>query len=378
MKVKDIESSSTSSSNLHKKEQIQNISKFVSTMSTNTASVFANSFESDSPVLLSVNDREHILSTDAFSWEFDCLKCDVPLLVDVIWGYFDKILMNTNKSISVDKKRLRNFFEILPSYYNDVPYHNIYHATSVVHFTYMLLQDVGFIGFKPIEVFATLLAAVVHDLDHRGYNNAYEKNTNSSLAEKYKDHLPESPLENHHFHYSWEIIDSKSDYFFLADETQKAEVVEFMKACILGTDMANHNTLVDQLKEAKTRSDLSNLQWAVMIVHVADLNNSVRPFDPSAEWSIRIATEWHQQFLIEREKNLPQLPFMEVTTAEKFCKNELSFINFLTKPLWLELASEKFGLSVRHLVEEINQNLKFWAELKESFEEGIKKQEVKA
>jgi hypothetical protein len=46
-----------------------------------------------------------------------------------------------------------------------------------------------------LEKFALILAAIGHDMDHPGLNNAYQMNALTELAIAYNDC---SPLENHH------------------------------------------------------------------------------------------------------------------------------------------------------------------------------------
>ena len=46
-----------------------------------------------------------------------------------------------------------------------------------------------------VERLAIMIGAMAHDLDHPGYNNAYQMNALTELAIAYNDF---SPLENHH------------------------------------------------------------------------------------------------------------------------------------------------------------------------------------
>ena len=52
-----------------------------------------------------------------------------------------------------------------------------------------------FKNLSKLEILATLLSAIGHDLDHPGMNNAYQMNALTTLAITYND---SSPLENHH------------------------------------------------------------------------------------------------------------------------------------------------------------------------------------
>ena len=57
--------------------------------------------------------------------------------------------------------------------------------------------------FSELEVFATLIAAAVHDVDHPGKNNQFLIETGHELAILYNDN---SVLENHHLAMAFRIM----------------------------------------------------------------------------------------------------------------------------------------------------------------------------
>ena len=62
------------------------------------------------------------------------------------------------------------------SSYRDVAYHNAMHGSCVTHGLHWLLTSSDTLAScisTPLEVFACLLAAIVHDLNHDGRNNAF-------------------------------------------------------------------------------------------------------------------------------------------------------------------------------------------------------------
>lgn len=63
----------------------------------------------------------------------------------------------------------------------------------------------------PLEILILLTSAICHDLDHPGYNNAYQINARTELALRYNDI---SPLENHHCAVAFEILESKECNIF--------------------------------------------------------------------------------------------------------------------------------------------------------------------
>lgn len=56
--------------------------------------------------------------------------------------------------------------------------------------------------FEPLESLALFVAAICHDLDHRGKNNAYMKTMSTPLASIYST----SVMERHHFNQTVTIL----------------------------------------------------------------------------------------------------------------------------------------------------------------------------
>lgn len=79
---------------------------------------------------------------------------------------------------------------------NDVPYHNFLHAFDVTQTTFCMLTTMGGRDLlQPIEIYALMLSALFHDLEHPGLNNAYHVKAGTELALRFND---QSVLENHH------------------------------------------------------------------------------------------------------------------------------------------------------------------------------------
>ena len=80
--------------------------------------------------------------------------------------------------------------------YRANPYHNALHGADVLQGVHYLLLSTGVATKLPaITLFATLTAALVHDIGHFGKNNTYLVNARHKLALIYNDqHI----LENMH------------------------------------------------------------------------------------------------------------------------------------------------------------------------------------
>ena len=66
--------------------------------------------------------------------------------------------------------------------YNPNPYHNFHHAFHVFHSVHCILRSKS-IGFlNSFQVLSVLVAAICHDIDHPGNNNAFEKEVSGTVA----------------------------------------------------------------------------------------------------------------------------------------------------------------------------------------------------
>lgn len=89
-----------------------------------------------------------------------------------------------------------------------------------------------------IDIFALLLSALCHDVDHTGRTNAFEASSYSNLAVKYND---EAILENHHSATTFKIM-MEEDFNILSNFT--AENFKYIRKIIISnilhTDMKKH------------------------------------------------------------------------------------------------------------------------------------------
>lgn len=129
----------------------------------------------------------------------------------------------------------------------------------------------------PADVLALVVAAIAHDVDHTGQNNAFHVSTSTELAIVYNDR---SVLENHHAAQLFGLLgESSCDIFSTLSVTLRREVRDAMVAMILGTDMAVHFKNVDRLSAATSAGsfDLSNKEDRTfvleVVLHSADIAN---------------------------------------------------------------------------------------------------------
>ncbi|KAI8469519.1 MAG: hypothetical protein J3K34DRAFT_423476 [Monoraphidium minutum] len=256
------------------------------------------------------------------------------------------------------------------------PYHCAAHAADVVQTTAaMLLADGLTARLTRLEALACLLAAVVHDVDHRGVNNEYLIRTRDDLALTYNDL---SVNESHHLATAFRIMRqpghdllsclSPEDYAFV-----RGLVVDVVKA----TDMQEHHRLAAALKEdiRSLGPDLST--WDAVarghavaaLMHAADISNAAKPAPVSVEWAKRIAEEFWQQGDRERELGLAVQPLFDRARAN-VPASQIAFLQLFVKPsfeLLSHIAPSSGAAALRHY----ECNLARWGALARSGARGF-------
>jgi hypothetical protein len=93
------------------------------------------------------------------------------------------------KKFGIDDTKLRRFLAIIESGYdNKNPYHNSTHAADVIQTLNYFLSKGGLSQYlTELDILAALVAAIIHDYEHPGLNNAYQINVQSDLAVRYND-----------------------------------------------------------------------------------------------------------------------------------------------------------------------------------------------
>mmetsp|Transcript_16814 Transcript_16814/g.31201 ORF Transcript_16814/g.31201 Transcript_16814/m.31201 type:complete len:585 (+) Transcript_16814:2-1756(+) len=275
---------------------------------------------------------------DVSNWHIDYFKLDDRDAFGLVLQslrYFECF-----STIQVQRPVLYAFFSEVKASYQAMPYHNFQHAMSTVHYVFKLLQAADVCKYlTKIDLFAIVIAALCHDCDHRGRNNAFEIMTRSELALRYND---ASPLENHHCARAFEIAFTGGDehpcniFEGLAVDIYKA-VRERMVAGILSTDMKHHGHHVELLQTFQPDYGKNNAQSQFLVelfLHSADISNPLMPEDISLRWAEAIAQEFSEQVRDEKNLGLPVTTFMDnLRDPIAVAKSQLGFINFVIHPL---------------------------------------------
>ena len=157
-------------------------------------------------------------------------------------------LLNVPGPTAVPQRNWYNFYANVKQIYRALPYHNFYHALSVIHYSAKLaLECVALPHLSEGHRFALLVSALCHDVDRRGCNNAFEV-------------VSRSELESHSAAKSFEIAfsngpgTSSRNIFEKFDSETYTNVRQVIVAAILSTDMAFHGTHLKKLEAFESKN----------------------------------------------------------------------------------------------------------------------------
>ena len=329
------------------------------------------------------------------TWDFDILSLRQDELLPFSMALLSRLRIPQKFDVSANiwQAFVQKVEKYMTAY--DNPYHNYYHCIDVMYTTFVFIHEfAASVWIQDLDVFALLVSAIVHDLDHPGTNNAYQINASTSLAILYND---VAVLENHHCATTFELISNPHyDIFGGLDSTQKKDIRKLMIMGILATDMAVHFSLQTELNEMinscrkrsksnsqnddvllqddvlrsknssnnaitlldSTELSLNDRERGILVkglLHAADISNPAKPFRISKAWSDLVIEEFFQQGDRELREGLPVSPNMD---RNKTFQDEMSlnFLDVIVCPFYLVFAPlmPRLHHVYKHLV--VNRN----------------------
>lgn len=332
---------------------------------------------------------------DAFSvirsWELDPWEFSMPQLVDLVVDMFDYFDLLHHFDIS--KATMRRFVVGVKNTYQDVPYHNFYHAFTTLHVSFMVVSSQSCLAssssfpsltslslaaapppsaasaggalFEARDLMAIFVAAYCHDMNHDGRTNDFHIRRRSATAMLYND---QSVLENMHAAACFETMrEPGHDIFERATPSEFRHLRKSIIRAILATDMHAHASIVTQLheklkREVFTAEDETHRELLVnAIVHAADVSGPALSEKLHFRWSSQLMQEFNLQYSEEVALGLsPPTPYMRARPGSpEMAKLNLTFVDSLVFPLWHILDEFLDGLDV--CMQNIQKNRVMWA-----------------
>ncbi|XP_056282649.1 high affinity cGMP-specific 3',5'-cyclic phosphodiesterase 9A [Pseudoliparis swirei] len=306
--------------------------------------------------------RQYLKTPTFDNWQWE--DAEIMVLLQVMYTDLDFIV-----SFNIEPEVLQQFLFEVYRRYNNIPFHNFKHCFCVTQMMYGLIWLTDLKSkMDAVDLLVMLTSALCHDLDHTGYNNAYQINARTDLALRYNDI---SPLENHHCAVAFEILEkTESNIFRNLSMDQYKRIREGIIKCILATDMTRHNEVLNQFKSILPTFDLTNKDHRdvlmMVLIKVSDISNEARPMEVAEPWLDCLLQEFYNQSDKEKLEGLPITPFMDRDKVTK-PSSQTGFIRFVLLPLFIELAN-LFPCLEQHLIDPVRKALDYYTEMEKALE----------
>ncbi|KAI1884944.1 hypothetical protein AGOR_G00215110 [Albula goreensis] len=131
--------------------------------------------------------RQYLKTPTFDNWQWE--DTEIMVLLQVMFTDLDFI-----STFNIEVEVLQQFLYEVYRHYNNIPFHNFKHCFCVTQMMYGLIWLTDLRSkIDNIDLLIMLTSAVCHDLDHTGYNNAYQINARTELALRYNDISPGEP-----------------------------------------------------------------------------------------------------------------------------------------------------------------------------------------
>ncbi len=254
------------------------------------------------------------------------------------------------------------------------PVHTKTHIYKHTHIhkpqTYSLAITSGLIQqLSDVESFVLCTAALCHDLEHPGVNNAFLLQSSSPLTACYGN---KSTLEKHHAYVACKmILDTDLDLLSELDEEQRTEFCDTINLLILATDMARHAEYVAKLNAYSAPIGLArehnpagikveDKKLAMQILmKCADTSNVIKPFDIAKKWAMLISEEFFLQGDLERVYGIDLTPMYD-REKQRRVSLQKGFIDVVVRPFYHSV--ERVFPQLTDAFRQLDVNRKMWNE----------------
>ncbi|XP_076664152.1 dual specificity calcium/calmodulin-dependent 3',5'-cyclic nucleotide phosphodiesterase 1 isoform X4 [Andrena cerasifolii] len=212
------------------------------------------------------------------------------------------------------------------------PYHNNLHAADVAQTMHYILCQTGLMNWlTDLEIFATLVAAIIHDYEHTGTTNNFHVMSGSDTALLYNDR---AVLENHHISASFRIL--KEDESNILQNLSREEFREFRSLVIdmvLATDMSFHFQQLKNMKNILSLAEPSvdKSKAVSLVLHCCDISHPAKRWDLHHRWTMQLLEEFFRQGDKERALGLPFSPLCDRNNT-LVAESQIGFIEFIVEP----------------------------------------------
>lgn len=235
------------------------------------------------------------------------------------------------------------------------PYHNNLHAADVCQTIHYMLCQTGIMNWmSDLEIFATLIAALVHDFEHTGTTNNFHVMSGSETALLYNDR---AVLENHHVSAAFRMMRDDPDSNILQN-LGRDELREFRTLVIdmvLATDMSYHFQQLKTMRgllslatggggggppvmehgqpvpQPAGPSAIDKSKALSLVLHACDISHPAKQWKTHHRWTTLLLEEFFRQGDMERDLGLPFSPLCDRNNT-LVAESQIGFIDFIVEP----------------------------------------------
>jgi len=228
---------------------------------------------------------------------------------------------------------------------------------------------------KQLILLACLVAAAVHDFEHKGLSNDFLVKTSDGRALCYNDR---SVNENHHVAAAFALMQHPDNNFLTQlSSTQYRRLRSIVMELVLGTDAAEGNGLLKTFTEHLDAADCiktsstgpvhhpyqpTSVQETTSALQImlkcADLGHLALEWDAHVEWVDRLETEFFAQGDMEKALEFPEISFLMDRERPGVSRTQTGFFQFVVVPLFTSLV-RAFPLAMP-MLEKVESNFQSW------------------
>ena len=245
------------------------------------------------------------------------------------------------EKFGIHEATLINFLRIMEENYRGNAYHNATHAADVLQtLSYFIVTGEFDNNLSEVQVLAMYVAAVIHDVDHPGTNNAFQVVNETPLAIAHNDH---AVLESHSLAHAFALMsdaENNCDILSGLQPEQRRLARDTIIKLVLATDMAQHFESVGKMKArigaAETYTitdDDDRVAFMRLVLKAADISNPAKPMPIYKQWVTCVMDEFWSQGDLERERGMPISPFFD-REKPHIAKCQSGFGKYLVQPLY--------------------------------------------
>jgi len=314
------------------------------------------------------DDRKAFLQGEMGKWDANVRDMSLDEQVHYLEMLF--LELGVLQEFNVPENRLRVFLLTIRSLYHaENPYHNFTHAADVASTIVFIMRNTDAMAtLTPLDVFAIVVAAIAHDVDHPGVNQSFERAMRSDIA---LQHNFRSTLENHHLNVLLSVLKlDMANIFANLTQAQYVECIDTIIDGVLATDISKHFELTSHISGKMKQKDfklpskrLDDRRICTMaLLKMSDVSNPMKPFDTAAWWADVVLKEFHAQGDLEASLGLPISPLCDRNQSD-LASSQIGFSSFVVRPFYA-LCTQLFkGLD--QFIDIGDENLTIWSQKKE-------------